>query len=124
MNLLSSLEVQIDVAEKKLFLGGNEVSTFHHMSPPHRLSACLVKFGRVYSPADINVPANSETVIWGKVHSCESEDWTGMVEVTEDFKESPRTLSDVAATAVVPSSASDHPYTLCRCCGRYQIAHL
>ena len=44
--------------------------------------SCLLKFGRVYSPTDIDVPANSELIIWGKVRSDESENWIEMVEIT------------------------------------------
>ena len=39
----------------------------------------------MYSPTDIDVPANSELIIWGKVGSDESEDWIGMVEITEEL---------------------------------------
>ena len=80
MNLLSSFQVQIDVAEQKLLV---EVVTLRRMPPAS--AVCLLKFGRVYFPTDIDVPANSELIIWGKVRSDESENWIGMVEITEEL---------------------------------------
>ena len=37
----------------------------------------------MYSPTDIDVPANSELIIWRKARSDESEDWIGMVDTKE-----------------------------------------
>ena len=77
-------------AEQKLRVGGEEVVTLRRMPPAS--SVYLLKFGRVYSPTDIDVPANSELISWGKVRSDESEDWIGMVEITEEVADRPGLL--------------------------------
>ena len=61
---MSSFQVRIDVAKQKLLVGDEEVVTLRRM--PLASSVCLLKFGRVYSPTDIDVPANSELTIWVK----------------------------------------------------------
>ena len=48
-DILSTLEVQIDVANRKLFLKGKEMTTFQ----PTRSGMRLLKFGGVYSPSSV-----------------------------------------------------------------------
>ena len=52
MNLLSSFQVQIDVAEQKLLVGDEEVVTLRRMPPAS--SVCLLKFGRGCIPQQIS----------------------------------------------------------------------
>ena len=69
-DILSTLEVQIDVANRKLFLKGEEVTTLQPVkSEPTRSEVRLLKFGRLYSPSSVLFGPGQETTIWGNRHS-------------------------------------------------------
>ena len=86
-DVLASLEIQIDVARKRLYLDGQEVTEFDRMEHTSVLSFCLIKFGRVYSTAKGVVSPGDKRIIQGKVHSNTPRPvtWTGIAEVLDEF---------------------------------------
>ena len=76
-DILSTLEVQIGIANRRLFLKGEEVTTFQPVkSAPTRSEVHLLKFGRAYSPSSVLVRPGQETTIWGNIHSNVTSEWT------------------------------------------------
>ena len=86
-DVLSTLEVQIDVANRKLFLKGEEVTTVQPVKSETRSEVRLLKFGRVYSPSSVLVGPGQETTIWGNIYSNVTSEWTGIVEVVDELSE-------------------------------------
>ena len=84
-DVLSSLAVQIDVANKRLFID-REVLTFGKIDNVQQ-SVQLVKFGQAFSPVHRTIPSGQEVTIWGQVRSVTSTEWKGIVEVTEGLCE-------------------------------------
>ena len=87
-DIFSTLEVQIHVAHNKLFLKGEEVTTFQPVkSEPRRSEVRLLSFGRVYSPSRILVEPGQEITIWGNVHSNVASERTGILEGMDELSE-------------------------------------
>ena len=86
---VSTLEVQIEVAHNKLFLKGEEVTTFQPVKSEPRRSEVrlLMSFGRVDSPSRILVEPGQEITIWGNVHSNVASERTGIVEGMDELSE-------------------------------------
>ena len=64
-DVLSSLEVQIDVANRKLFMKGEEMTTFQPIkSEPTKSEVRLLMFGRVYSPSSVLVGLSKKPPFW------------------------------------------------------------
>ena len=120
-DILSTLEVQIDVANRKLFLKGEEVTTFQPVkSEPTRSEVRLLKFGRVYSPSSVLVGPGQETTIWGNMHTNVSE-WTGIVEVVDELSERSRFLG--CATYCVGGKGRDVPVRVMNVCTEPVVIH-
>ena len=88
-DVLASLEIQIDVTRKRLYLDGKEVTEFDRMKHTSVPSVCLIKFGRVYSASKLVASPGEERIIRGKVQSNTPGPvtWTGIVEVLDEFTE-------------------------------------
>ena len=87
--MLAPLEIQMDVARKRLHLDGQEVTEFDRMEHTSVLSVCLITFGRVYSAAKVVVSTGEKRIIRGKVQSYTPRPvtWTGIAEVLDEFTE-------------------------------------
>ena len=87
--MLASLEIQMHVARKRLYLERQEVTEFDRMEHTSVLSVCLIKFGRVYLVEKVVVSPGEERIIQGKVHSNTPEPVTsiGIVNVLDEFTE-------------------------------------
>ena len=85
-DILSTMAVKIDLASRKLFLGGEEISAYEQVSPC-KLAMQFVKFGRVYSLKQTVVPPGEEKTVWGRVHSSTTTEYTEIAEMGEEFSD-------------------------------------
>ena len=121
-DVLSTLEVQIDVANGKLFLKGEEVTTFQPVkSEPTRSEVRLLKFGRVYSPSSVLVGPGQETTIWGNIHANVTSEWTEIVEVVDELSERSGLLG--CATYCVGGKGRDVPVRVMNVCTEPVVIH-
>ena len=121
-DVLSTLEVQIDVANRKSLLKGEEVTTFQPVkSEPTRSEERLLKFGRVYSPSSVLFRLGQETTIWGNIHSNATSEWTGIVEVVDELSERSGLLG--CATYCVGEKRRDVPVSVMNVCTEPVVVH-